>query len=96
MISKFLCLPLKCLFTKEIAFGQHTYKSFLEGILRANGDLNLALRNDEERVTSRALTNDVVALTVVALFQDIRDFNKCIFRQVFEYWNTAKWEEKNT
>lgn len=50
----------------------------------------LSFRYDEERVTSRTLSNNIVSILVMSLFQHIGDFNQRIFGEVLEDRYTVK------
>lgn len=84
-----IILPLQRLFSEEISFAECSNKVFLTSF-RTNGDLYLALGDDEECVASSTLSDDIIALLVVALFQHIGYFAQSVFGEVFEDWDAKR------
>lgn len=88
---------MQSFFTKKVSFDQRSNIFFFIRILFLDGDLDPSFTDDEECVTSVALSDDVVSVCVVAFFQDVRYFDQRFFWQGFEYRNTKNetgWLER--
>lgn len=81
---------MQCLLAEKVALAQSADELFLVGGVLADGDAHLPLRDDEERVAAGALPDDVVALLVVALLQDVGNLAQRVLRQVLEDGNAVK------
>lgn len=81
---------MQSFFTEEVAFAQRSNELFLERILRSDSDPNLTLRDDEESVASGSLTNDVVALLIIALLKHVRNLDERVFGKIFKDGNAER------
>lgn len=74
---------------KEIALAQNANEFLFLGVSLTNGDAHLSLGYDEECVAASTLTDDVVAFLIECLLQNVRYFDKYVFRLIFEYGNAT-------
>lgn len=83
-------LPLQSFLSEEVAFAERSDEFLLERVVRSNRHFDLSLRDDEKCVASCTLTNDVIALLIVAFFQHIGDLDERIIWKIFKDGNTGK------
>lgn len=72
------------LLAEEIALAENTNELLIFGIGLANCHAHLTLRDDEERITTGTLSNNIVTLLIEGLFENIGDLDQRVLRQFLE------------
>lgn len=85
---------MQCFLSEEVALAKGADELFLLGVRLSDRHAHLTLGDDEEGVATCPLTDDVVALLVVALFQHVGNLAQGVLREVFEDRNAARSRNK--